>query len=281
MARPLPGLVRTVIRPPGRWPELGLGELWRLRAIAVVLAKRALMVRYRKTAVGVAWILIQPLTMMAVFAFFFGFVLSRPSSDLPFAVHIFTGLVVWMMVVRILSQGSTSVTSNTGLLTKIYFPRAYLPIGVAISSVVDFAFGILAMLVLLALYGIAPTIWIITVPWLMFMALAAALGVAFWLSALGAQFRDVEQLLPFLTQIWFFSVPIIYATSQFPPELQPIFWINPAAVAVEGFRWAFTGVTAPPPIEAWVTGSVVAIVLLVSGYVFFRSREPIMADLAA
>lgn len=272
--------VRTVIQAPRRWPGLGLEELWRFRAIAVVLAKRALMVRYRKTGIGVAWVLIQPLTMMAVFAFFFGFVISRHDGELPFAVHVFTGLVVWMMVARILGQGATSVNSNAGLLTKIYFPRAYLPISVAISSIVDFAFGILALLVLLAIFGIVPTIWVMAVPWLALMAFAAALGIAFWLAALSAQYRDVEQLLPFLTQIWFFSVPIIYATSMFPPQVQPIFWINPVAVAVEGFRWAFTGLTSPPPVAAWLTGSAVAIVLLVSGYIFFRSREPIIADLA-
>lgn len=273
-----PRLGRTIIRPPGRWPGLGLAELWRLRVIAVVLARRSLMVRYRQTIIGAAWVLIQPLTLMLVFTVFFGLVLNQSIGTMPYPVFVFIGLVIWMMASRVLYQGSTSVSSNAGLLSKIYFPRAYLPIGVALGSLVDFAFGVAALLALLALYGLVPTIGLFTVPLATTLALATVLGVAFWLSALNAQYRDVGQLLPFLTQVWFFATPIFYSVEIVPVEWRTIYWLNPLAVAVEGFRWAFAG-SNPPPVEAWLIGGLMATVLLISGYVFFRSREPMFSDI--
>jgi lipopolysaccharide transport system permease protein len=273
--------MRTIISPPERWPGLGLGELWTLRAIAVVLARRALMVRYRETLVGVAWVLIQPVALMIVFSVFFGLVMKRSGGEIPFAVYVFTGLVIWLTVTRITGQGVPSIRSNAGLLSKIYFPRAYLPISISISSLVDFAFGMIALLFLLAFFQLTPTIWVITLPILTLMALATALGVTFWLSALNAEYRDVDQMMPFLTQMWFFATPIIYETSLFPAQFQWVFWINPIATVVNGFRWALTGAMAPPPIQAWLIGGFVATALLVTGYIFFRIREPYMTDVSA
>lgn len=269
---------RTLIRPPARWPPLGLAELWSLRAIAVVLARRSLMVRYRQTLIGAAWVLIQPLTLMLVFTVFFGVFMNRSIGTTPYAVFVYLGLLVWMMASRVLSQGSTSVASNAGLLSKIYFPRAYLPIGVAIGSLVDFAFGFVALFALLVFFGIAPTIGLLAIPMATAMALAAVLGVTFWLSALNAQYRDVGQLLPFLTQLWFFTSPIFYSSDVIPVEWRTLYWLNPIAVAIEAFRWAFAGL-APPPVEAWLIGGAVAVVMLLSGYVFFRSREPRFSDI--
>jgi lipopolysaccharide transport system permease protein len=269
---------RTLIRPPGRWPPLGFAELWSLRAIAVVLARRSLMVRYRQTLIGAAWVLIQPLTLMLVFTVFFGLFMNRSIGATPYAVFVYLGLLVWMMASRVLSQGSTSVSSNSGLLSKIYFPRAYLPIGVAIGSLVDFAFGFAALFALLVFYAIAPTIGLLTIPLATVIALAAVLGVTFWLSALNAQYRDVGQLLPFLTQVWFFTSPIFYSSDVIPAEWRSLYWLNPIAVSIEAFRWAFAGL-APPPVEAWLIGGAVAVALLVSGYVFFRSREPSFSDI--
>lgn len=270
-------LERTVIRPPGRWPTLGLGELWRLRAIALVIARRSLMVRYRQTLIGAAWVLIQPLTMMIVFTLFFGLMMGRAVGPLPYPAFLLVGLVVWMMTARILSQGSTSISSNAGLLSKIYFPRAYLPIGVALGALVDFGFGLLALAGLLVFYGIVPNLGIMLVPVFAAIAFAAALGVAFWLSALNARYRDIEQLLPFLSQVWFFTTPIFYSIDIIPTEWRALLWLNPMALAVEGFRWAFLG-TALPPAAFWVVGTLVALALFASGYTFFRSREPTFAD---
>jgi lipopolysaccharide transport system permease protein len=236
------------------------------------------MVRYRQTIIGVAWVLIQPLAMMAVFTLFFGVILGRSGGAIPYPVFVFAGLVVWIMGSRVVSQGSTSVISNSGLLSKLYFPRAYLPIGVAIGSLIDFAFGVAALVVMLVLFGIVPTIGLLAIPLATALAFASVLGVAFWLSALNAQYRDVGQLLPFLTQVWFFSTPIFYSVETVPVEWRAIYWFNPLAVTVEAFRWGFAG-WHPPPVEAWLSGGLVAIGLLISGYMFFRSREPMFADI--
>jgi len=235
------------------------------------------MVRYRQTLIGVAWVLLQPLTLTLVFTVFFGVVMNRSAGAIPYPVFVLSGLVVWIMVSRVLSQGSESITANAGLLSKIYFPRAYFPISIAIGSLVDFAFGVVALLGLVAVSGAVPSIGLLAVPLATGLALAAVMGVTFWLSALNAQYRDVAQLMPFLTQVWFFSTPIFYAVDIVPPVWRPIFWLNPVAVAVNAFRWGFAGGEAPP-LEAWLIGGTVATMLLISGYVFFRLREPLLSD---
>jgi lipopolysaccharide transport system permease protein len=268
---------RTVIRPPGRWPGFGLAELWHLRAIAMVLARRSLMVRYRQTVIGAAWVLVQPLTLMLVFTVFFGILVNVSTSGIPYPVFVYIGLMIWMVVSRVLSEGSTSVVANSALITKIYFPRAYFPISVAIGSLVDFAFGIAALAVLLIYYGIAPGIGVLLVPFMTVIAVATVLGITFWLAALNARYRDVSLLLPFLTQLWFFTTPIIYSSAIVPLEWRGFFWLNPLAVVVDGFRWAFSGSEAPPA-EAWILAIIVSGTLLLTGYLFFRSREPSFSD---
>ncbi|MGZ8745593.1 MAG: ABC transporter permease [Mycobacterium sp.] len=243
----------------------------------MVLAQRSLMVRYRQTVVGAAWVLIQPLTLMLVFTVFFGILVNVSTRGVPYPVFVYVGLMLWIVVSRVLSEGSTSVVSHAGLLSKIYFPRAYFPIAVAIGSLVDFAFGMAALVALLLFYGITPNLGVLLIPVMTLIAVAAVLGVTFWLSALNARYRDVALLLPFLTQLWFFLTPIIYASAIVPPEWRLVYWLNPLAVTVDGFRWACTGSEAPP-MEAWLLACAISAVLLVSGYMFFRSREPWFSD---
>jgi lipopolysaccharide transport system permease protein len=267
----------TVIKPPGRWPGLALGELLRYRSICAVLVRRSLMVRYRQTIVGAAWTLLQPVSMMIVFTVFFGILSRVPSDNVPYPVFVYAGLLIFQVVAKILNEGSTSVVSNSSLITKIYFPRIYLPVSVAISALVDMAFSLVAFVVLLAWYGIVPGPSIVALPVLLAIALGGALGVSFWLSALNAAYRDVTQLLPFLTQLWMFTSPVIYPSSLIPETLRPLYWLNPLAVAIDGFRWMITGVAAPPLTE-WLIGATVAAILLATGYLFFRRREPTFSD---
>jgi lipopolysaccharide transport system permease protein len=265
------------IRPPGGWPGLGLGELWDSRAILLVLARRALMVRYRQTVIGAAWVIIQPVSLMLVFTIFFGILARLPSDGLPYPVFIFIGLLVWHKVGRLLMEGSTSLVTNSALITKVYFPRAFLPTSIALASLVDLAFGTVALAVLLVIFSIVPGWPILTVPLLLLLAIAAGLGAALWLSALHVKYRDVLQLLPFLLQMWFFSTPIIYSSSIVPEPLRTFYWLNPMAGVVTGLRWAFANAPAPPA-EALLIGGTVAVAMLISGYVFFRYREPTFSD---
>jgi lipopolysaccharide transport system permease protein len=272
-----PAKVRTVIRPPARWPGLGLAEAWRFRSICLVLVERSLKVRYRQTFLGAAWTVLQPILLMAVFTVFFGLLAKTPSQGLPHPVFYFLGLLPWQIVARALSEGSASVVSNSALVNKVYIPRVYFPLAASLSSLVDFLFGTVALVVLLLLFQITPGWQVVLVPVLVAIALMAGLGISLWLSALNAAYRDVAQLLPSLTQMWFFATPIIYPSAIVPPAYRALYYINPMALVVDGFRWAFAGTPAPPPI-AWLLGTGVAITFLVTGYLYFRHREPGFAD---
>ncbi|CAN5636162.1 ABC transporter permease [soil metagenome] len=271
-------LSRTVIKPAGRWQGWGLDELWRHRRICLVLARRNLMVRYRQTVVGAGWAIIQPTLLMLTFTVFFGFLSRIPSAGLPYPVFFLLGLVPWQMVSKIVNEGSTSVVANGALVTRVYLPRAYFPTSVALASLVDLALVSLVLVVFLAAFGIVPGATVAVVPLFVLVAWVAALGVAYWLSALNVAYRDITQMLPFLIQIWMFATPIIYPASLIPEAFRALYFLNPLAFVVSGFRWAVAGVDIPP-LEAWLLGPAVAALLLVSGYAFFRHRERTFADL--
>lgn len=268
----------TIIRPPGRWPGLGLSEAWRYRSICLVLARRNLMVRYRQTLIGAGWVILQPILLMIVFTVFFGLLARFPTGGLPYPVFFFLGLLPWQMVSKIVSEGSTSVVANSALVTRVYLPRVYFPTSVAMASLVDLAFGSIALAILLAVFGIVPGWAVLVAPVFITIALTAGLGVAYWLSALHVAYRDVGQLLPFLVQVWMFSSPIIYPSTIIPEPYRPLYFLNPVALVVDGFRWTFAGAAAPPP-HAWALGTSIAVLLLVTGYLFFRHRERTFSDL--
>lgn len=235
------------------------------------------MVRYRQTAVGATWAMLQPLLLMLVFTVFFGILANVQSEGIPYAVFVMIGLTIWQVVGKVLNEGSLSVVANGELVKKIYFPRVYFPIASALGSLVDLAFGFLALGGLLVIFRIVPGWTIVLVPVLVTIALAAVIGVSLWLAALNVTYRDIAQLLPFLTQVWMFTSPIFYSSSIIPAEFRPLYWLNPMVIAVDGLRWAIAG-TSAPPIEEWIIGIVVAAILLCSGYVFFRQREPGFSD---
>ncbi len=267
----------AIIRPPARWPGLGLREFLRLHEICFVLARRNLMVRYRQTLIGASWAILQPLLLMGLFSIFFGLLGRIPSDGLPYPVFFFLGLLPWQMVSKILMEGSTSVVNNAALVTRVYFPRTYFPLSVAMASLVDFVVGLIALAVLLAVFGVVPGPTIVALPLLTAVAWATGLGVAYWLGALNVTYRDITQLLPFLAQLWMFSSPIIYPATIIPEAYRALYFLNPIALVVTGFRWSVGG-AEPPPAEAWALGITVSLLLVVSGYVFFRHREPTFAD---
>lgn len=268
----------TVIRPPGRWPSLGLRELWRYRSICLVLARRNLKVRYKQTAIGAGWAILQPVMLMIVFTVFFGILGRMPrQGDVPFPVFFMAGIVIWHAASKLLSSGTVSIVQNKSLIEKVYFPRVYFPLSSALTGLVDLFFGMVALAVLLAVFQIAPTWQVVLVPFLIAVAFMSVMGAALWLSALNATYRDVIHMLPFLTQIWFFCSPILYPAEFVPDPFYTLYFINPMAFVITGFRSAFAGLPPPPP-EAWIIAPAVAILLLVSGYTFFRSREPTFDD---
>jgi homopolymeric O-antigen transport system permease protein len=267
----------TVIQPPRGWPGLGLNEFWRLRRICLVLTRRNLMVRYRQTVIGAAWSLLQPILLMTVFTVFFGILARGLTDGLPFPIFYLVALVPYQMVAKILSEGSASVVSNSSLVTRVYFPRAYFPTSVALASLTDFLLALVPVAILLVYFDRIPGPHVVFAPLLVAVAWTAGLGVAYWLSALNVAYRDITQLMPFLTQLLMFLSPIIYTSNLVPENYRPLYFINPLALVVEGLRWSLADAPAPPG-YAWVLAPAMAALLLVSGYVFFRRREPLFAD---
>jgi lipopolysaccharide transport system permease protein len=268
----------TLIRAHQGWPGWGLAEAWRYRLICFVLAKRDLKVRYRQTAVGAAWTVLQPALLMLAFTLFFGIMARLPTGGLPYAVFFFLGLLPLQLGSKMLSQGSTSVVANSALVSRVYFPRIYLPLAVALETLVDFGFGCIALVALLVIFQIVPTLNVIWAPVFVAVAFTAGLGLSIWLSALNVKYRDIAQMLPFLAQLWMFTSPVIYPSSIVAAGIRNWYFLNPMALAVDGMRWAIGNEKAPPP-EEWLIGWTVAIAVLVSGYVFFRRREKTFADL--
>src|SRR6187200_1271377 len=207
----------------------------------MVLTQRLLKARYRQAVVGAGWALLQPLLMMLAFTVFFGIFAKLPSEGVPYPLFFFSGLIVWQIISKQLAEGSGSVLANSTLVTRIYFPRVYFPVSVALSSVVDFGFNLIALAVLMLYYGWLPATQIVLVPFILVLVYAASLGLTLWLAALDVAYRDVSVLVPFLVQVGFFLAPIIYPSSIVPPEYQAIYFLNPFALGIEAFRWAVLG----------------------------------------
>lgn len=268
----------STIRPPDGWAGWGLAEAWRTRPIARVLARRSLMVRYRQTAVGATWVILQPVLMMAVFTVFLGIFAGVGSEGIPYPVFVYSALLLWGAVSKTVAEGTGSLLANAGLLRELWFPRVHCPVSIVLASLVDLLVACVPLGVLLLLSGIVPGPALLAAPLFLVLAYAAALGATLWLAALNVRWRDIGQLLPFLLQVWFFTSPVVYPSSIVPPELRVLHGLNPLVGALDGFRWAVLG--APPPDPAVLaTGALAALAALVSGYAFFRLREPGFADL--
>ena len=267
----------VTIEPPRAALHIGLGELWRHRELLYFLTWRDIKVRYKQTALGVAWAVLQPLATMAVFSLFFGRLARMPSEGVPYPLFAFAALVPWTFFANGLMQGANSVVLNQNLVTKIYFPRLAIPIATVLAGAVDLVLSFLLLVALTIYYGVPLSprmLWIVPFS---FLALTTALGVAFWLAALNVQYRDVRYTVPFLVQFWLFATPIAYPSTLLSEPWRTVYGINPMAGVVEGFRWALLGTGAGPGGMVAVS-AVAALLLLLSGAVYFRRMERTFAD---
>ncbi len=267
----------TRIESSGAWPSLKLREVWAYRELIYFLIWRDLKARYKQTVLGGGWAIIQPLFTMAIFSFFFGRLAKVPSDGIPYALFAFSALVPWGLFSHGLNQAANSLVINTSLIKKVYFPRLVIPIAKVLSGLVDFSLAFIVLLGMMVYYDVHPTLKVLWLPFFLLLAMATALGVAFWLSAANVHVRDVEQTLPFLTQIWLFASPIAYPSSLLSEPWRTVYGINPMVGVIEGFRWALLGAkTAPGSILA--VSSLAAVAILVSGAFWFRRLEKTFAD---
>jgi len=265
------------LEPIVGWRSLQLRELWEYRELLFFLTWRDIKVRYKQTALGAAWAIIQPLFTMVVFSLFFGKLAQIPSDGVPYPIFTFTALIPWTLFAHALNESSNSLVANKNLITKVYFPRLVVPISAILAGLVDFSIAFVVLLLMMLYYQIVPTIAILTIPLFVLLAVLTALSIGLWLSALNVQFRDVRYTIPFVTQFWMFATPIAYPSSLVPEFWRPFYGLNPMAGVVEGFRWALLGNTAPPGLMLGVSVGVV-ILLLISGPFYFRRMEKTFAD---
>lgn len=266
-----------VVQPSTGWASLNLRAVWEYRELLYFLVWRDVLVRYKQTAFGVAWAILQPFLTMLVFSIFFGRLAGVPSEGIPYPVFAYTALLPWQLFSFALTESANSLVGNQQLLTKVYFPRLVIPISSVLAGLVDFGIAFLVLLGLMLYYRIVPTIAVITLPLFLLFALATALAVGLWLSALNVQYRDVHYTIPFLTQFWLFATPIAYPSSLIPEPWRVWYGLNPMAGVVEGFRWALLGKSEP--ISPLVLVSVVVVgLLLFGGLAYFRRMERTFAD---
>jgi lipopolysaccharide transport system permease protein len=264
------------IDPPRGWTSIGFRELWDYRELLYFLTLRDIKVRYKQTALGAAWAIIQPVFMMVVFSLFFGRLAKIPSDGIPYPIFTFCALLPWQLFAHALTESSNSLVANERLITKVYFPRLVVPMAAVLGGLVDFAVAFVILLAMMFYYGIVPTWAIVTLPAFILLAIMTALGVGLWLSALNVQYRDVRYTINFLIQFWLFATPVAYPSSIVPERWRVLYGLNPMAGVVEGFRWALLG--NKPPGAMLAVSVAVVIAILIGGLYYFRRMEQQFAD---
>ena len=267
------------IAPSKGWVPLKLKDLWEYRELLYFLIWRDIKVRYKQTALGATWAIIQPFFTMVVFSIFFGHLAKVPSDGIPYPLFSFAALVPWTFFANGLSQSSNSLVGSGTLITKVYFPRLIIPLASVFSGIVDFVLAFLVLLGMMVYYGLFPTtVNVLWLPLFLLLALTTSLGVGLWLSALNVEYRDVRYIVPFITQFWMLATPIGYPSSLLQQPWRTLYGLNPMVGVAEGFRWALLGTnTAPGPIIA--VSSAAAVLILVTGAFYFRRMEKTFADL--
>jgi lipopolysaccharide transport system permease protein len=265
------------IQPSQGWAGLRLRELWEFRDVLLMLASRDIKLRYKQTALGVVWVLLQPLLAGAIFAIVFGHFAKLPSSGQPYLLFVFAGLLGWNLFAGVLQRAGNSLVTEARLITKVYFPRLLIPCAGAVSALLDCIVSLGLMLSLMAWYGIWPGTAILLLPVMILLTLALAVGVSLWISALNVRYRDFMYALPFFIQAWMYASPVVYGLELVPPQWRGWFGINPMVGVLEGFRQSLLGVSALSGPLLGIAAALAALVL-VSGAFFFRRVERDFAD---
>lgn len=268
-----------VILEAGRKNRHYLAEVWDHRRVFTHLAWRDLRVRYAQTALGVAWGLIRPGLAMAVYTFVFGSLAALPSlGDTPYPLLVLCGLLPWQLFSSGLLHASQSLVLNRGLVTRTWFPRVILPAAAVVNGVFDFLVALVVLLTLLVGFGLPLQPTLLLVPLFAVLALVPALGLGLWLSALNTRYRDFAYLMPFMLQLGQFLSPVGFASGIVPPAWRDLYGLNPLVGAIDGLRWCLLPGAPTPRAFDLCASLLVSLLLLVSGYVFFRRREGGFAD---
>jgi lipopolysaccharide transport system permease protein len=267
----------VVVEPRRGLFNLDLPVVWQYRELLYFLAWREVKVRYKQTVIGAAWAILQPLTTMLIFTVIFGTFAKIPSDGLPYPIFAYAGLLPWTYFSEATVRSSASLVGDANLIRKVYFPRLLIPLSAAVTPVVDFSLAFLMLLGMMVWYGFHPTWNALYIPLFLLLAFSTALAVGLWLSALNVKYRDVRHTVPFLVQIWMYASPVVYPMSIVPEKWRLFFALNPMTGVIEGFRWGLLGKDSPD-FGVMIASTIVVILLLFSGLVFFRHMERTFAD---
>ena len=268
---------RLIIEPSRGWEGLGLRDLWRYRGLLYFLTWRDVKVRYKQTLLGAAWAVLQPVLTMLIFSIIFGQLAKLPSEGIPYPIFTYTALLPWQLFAFALVNSSNSLVGSQNLVSKVYFPRLIIPIASVLPGLLDFAISFVVLIGMMIFYQVPLTPRILALPLLLILALASALAVGVWLSALNVQYRDVRYVVPFLTLFWQYATPVAYSSTLIPAKWRLLYGLNPMSGVVEGFRWALLGKGEIGAL-LWISACIV-LVMLLGGMVYFRRMEASFADI--
>ena len=264
-----------VVEPPRAWRFPDLQEVWRYRDLFLVLCWRELKLRYRQTALGVIWVILQPLLSSLLLAVIFSRLVGAQTA-LPYVLVVFTGMVMWQFFGSGVQRASSSVVMEANLISKVYFPRMIVPLSGIGAALIDFLVSLAVLVVLLVGYRVMPTWRLLVFPAFVVLAAVAAIGVSLWMAALNVRYRDFMFAAPFLLQVWMFASPVVYQADIVPERWRFLYELNPAAGFIEGTRWSVLG--TPFPERAIMTSAIVSVLLLITGAIMFRHIERELTD---
>jgi homopolymeric O-antigen transport system permease protein len=266
------------IRPSKGWAALNLRELWSYRDLLWILVERDIRLLYKQTALGIIWVILQPLIAALILTVVFGWVARLPSDGAPYLLFVVCGMTVWTYFSQSLQRAGNSVVSNAHLVSKVYFPRLLFPLVHILRALIDFVVVLLVLFALMAVYRVPPTLRLATIPFFVIFMMLTATGVALWFAALAVKYRDCTNALPYFLQIWMYATPIVYPISMVPKRWHWLFALNPAVGFVESFRWAVLG-HGILKMDMLIIAISVSLVILFSGAFFFRRAERGFADI--
>jgi lipopolysaccharide transport system permease protein len=268
--------VHVRIEPAHGWDALNLAELWRFRDLLWLLALRDVKLRYKQTALGVVWVVLQPLIAALIFAVIFGRFANLPSDGQPYLIFVYTALLPWNLFAGALARAGNSLISDARLISKVYFPRIAIPIASSSAVLVDFAVTFAVLIVLMIIGGTAFTLNLVVVPLLLVVTLVLSVGVSLFFSALNVYYRDFMYALPFLIQVWMYASPVVYSADLIPDSVKGLYALNPMVGVIDGFRWAVLG--GEFPAVSLLLSVVMSVVALIIGALVFGRVESHFAD---
>ncbi len=268
----------VVIDSSNEWGLPNLAELWYYRELLLTLTLRDIRVRYKQTVIGIAWAVLQPFVTMVVFTVIFGGLAKIPSDGVPYAVFSMTAILPWQLFARSVTQGSLSLVSLGGMMSKIYFPRLLAPVSSVLAGLVDFAIAFVILLLVMWFYGVVPGVHVFALPFFILLAVATAVAVSLWLTGINVTYRDVQHGLPFMAQIWMYVTPVVYPLSMIPESYRPLYLLNPMAGVVEGFRFSLLGQQNGLQLSEVAMSTAVVFALLFFGLKYFNRVEKEFVD---